>query len=203
MISFYKIKYFYIEYKFEIILITLGIILIGLTIYNKATKKKGSWSKKYYYSPRFNNNIQNKINSQNYDNNNNNNFSSNRGRGGDSKGEIRCREVLEKIFSRRFDKSRPNFLNNPVTGGNFNLELDCFNKELGLAVEYNGQQHYKYVPYFHKNKEAFYNQKYRDELKRRMCKDNNIVLIEVPYNIKLDNIEDFLIKELINNGYLR
>ena len=53
----------------------------------------------------------------------------------------------------------------PVTGGNFNLELDCFNKELRIGLEYNGVQHYKYVPYFHKNKEAFLNQKYRDDMK--------------------------------------
>ena len=58
------------------------------------------------------------------------------------------------------------------------------------------KQHYEYVPYFHKNKEAFYNQKYRDELKKRMCKDNGIVLIEVPYTVKEQDIEDFLTKQI-------
>jgi hypothetical protein len=114
----------------------------------------------------------------------------------DSKGEIECRRVLEKIFNKPFNKARPNFLNNPVTGGNFNLELDCYNEDLQIAVEYNGLQHYKYVPYFHKNNEAFLNQKYRDDMKRRICKDENIILIEVPYTVKVENIERFIKDEL-------
>ena len=69
----------------------------------------------------------------------------------ESKGEKECRKVLENLFNKPFSKSRPDFLRNPVTGGNFNLELDCYNQELSLAVEYNGIQHYKYVPYFHRN----------------------------------------------------
>ncbi len=114
----------------------------------------------------------------------------------DSTGEIECRRVLQKIFNRRFDKARPDFLRNPVTGNNFNLELDCFDKELGLAVEYNGKQHYEFIPYFHKNKEAFMNQKYRDDMKRRICKENGIYLIEVPYTIKVENIENYLKRKL-------
>lgn len=120
----------------------------------------------------------------------------------DSKGEVECRRVLEDIFEVPFDKARPDFLNNPVTGGNFNLELDCYNPQLKLAVEYSGVQHYKYTPFFHKNKEAFINQKYRDELKRRMCKDNMITLIEVPYTVKIENIRSYLEKELLKHGYV-
>ena len=59
-------------------------------------------------------------------------------------------------------------------------------------------EHYKYTPFFHKNKEAFYNQKYRDELKRRMCKDNGIYLIEIPNTVKLEDIEHFLTNNYSN-----
>ena len=114
----------------------------------------------------------------------------------ESSGERKCREVLQKLFNRKFDKIRPEFLNNVVTGSKYNLELDCYDKQLGLAVEYNGRQHYDYVPFFHTNKEAFLNQKYRDELKRRMCVDNNVILIEVPYNVKVDDIEEYIVNEL-------
>ena len=114
----------------------------------------------------------------------------------DSAGEIECRKALEKIFNKPFPKIRPSFLNNPVTGGSNNLELDCFNEELKLAVEYNGRQHYEFIPFFHKNRESFLNQKYRDELKRRMCKDNGIRLIEIPYNVKINEIENYIIKHL-------
>lgn len=115
-----------------------------------------------------------------------------------SKGEQRCRAFLEQTFQLPFPKTRPHFLNNPVTSSD--LELDCFNESLRLAVEYQGEQHYKYIPYFHSSKEAFYNQQYRDVLKRDLCKKKNIILIEVPHYCK--NIEEFLKSALIENGFL-
>lgn len=123
-------------------------------------------------------------------------------RGTDSRGEVRCREYLEMRFNMPFDKARPDFLRNQVTSGNNrdnNLELDCYNPSLKLAVEYNGEQHYKFIPYFHRNKETFHNQKYRDEIKKYKCKENGIVLIEVPYDVK--DIESYLEAQLRNNGY--
>lgn len=120
----------------------------------------------------------------------------------DSKGEIECRRVLQKLFGKSFNKDRPDFLRNTVTGGSFNLELDCYDSEMGLAVEYSGQQHYKYVPYFHKNKEAFLNQKYRDDMKRRICRDNNIILIEVPYTVAVNDIESYLTNIIRKFGFL-
>ena len=101
--------------------------------------------------------------------------------------------------------SRSNFLRNSVTsddnGSDFNLELDCYNEKLKIACEYNGAQHYKFIPYFHKNKDAFQNQKYRDYMKRDLCLKNNITLIEVPYNIKHEHIENYIINKLIKAGY--
>jgi len=120
----------------------------------------------------------------------------------ESRGEAECRRVLQDIFKRSFAKARPDFLRNPVTGNMYNCEIDCFNPEMNLGVEYNGQQHYKYIPYFHKNKEAFYNQKYRDELKARMCRDYGVNLIEVPYTVKVHEIRSYLIKALRNLGYI-
>ena len=118
----------------------------------------------------------------------------------DSAGEIICREYLQQRFNRPFNKIRPDFLKNNVTGG-YNLELDCYNPELRLAIEYNGVQHYKYTPYFHRNKEAFMNQKYRDEMKRERCRMNRIHLVEVPYTVPRDKIESYLESELIKLGF--
>lgn len=119
----------------------------------------------------------------------------------ESKGEVKCRQVLESYFNKPFDKIRPDFLKNPVTGGDYNLELDCYNDELKLALEYNGIQHYKYIPYFHRNKEAFLNQKYRDEMKRVKCKENGVILIEVPYTVKENEIESYVHSELKSLGF--
>ena len=118
----------------------------------------------------------------------------------ESKGELECRRFLETVFQVPFSKARPDFLRNPITGNN--LEIDCFNPNLRLGVEYNGKQHYAYTSFFHRNKEASINQQYRDELKRRICRDNNIHLIEVPYTLKLDDIGPFLSLKLKQLGYL-
>ncbi len=120
-------------------------------------------------------------------------------RKGDSAGETECRRVVEEHFGKQFPKCRPDFLKNNVTStdiSTYNMELDCYNEELKLAVEYNGRQHYNYVPHFHKNREAFYNQKYRDELKRIRCREHGISLIEVPYTIPADKIRDYILETL-------
>jgi hypothetical protein len=118
----------------------------------------------------------------------------------DSKLEQACRRALYETFGRPFNKARPEFLRNPVTK-NFNLELDCYDPQLRLAVEAQGIQHYKYVPYFHKSKEAFQNQQYRDELKRRMCSDNKVNLIEVPYTVKPEHVKVYLVQKIRALGY--
>lgn len=108
----------------------------------------------------------------------------------ESIGERICRDYLEKKFNTKFKNERPDFLRNPIT--NNNLELDCYSKKLRLALEYNGKQHYEYVEKFHKTKTDFYNQKYRDDIKKRLCYENGIDLIEVPYNIPHHQIPEYI-----------
>ena len=112
----------------------------------------------------------------------------------ESKGETECRRVIESITGKPFKKTRPTFLQNNVSGQT--LELDCYNEELNLAVEYNGEQHYKFIPYFHPNKESYYNLRYRDDIKQRLCKQNGVTLITVPYTVKHDDIKKFIISQL-------
>lgn len=186
--TYYKIKEFWEEYNYEIVVFSILIFILLMSLYRKINGYSGRWSNQYFYDRL---RIRQKPDTVLFGNSGKK----------DSKGEVECRRVLEKLFRKKFDKIRPNFLSNPVTDGNYNLEIDCYNEQLRLGVEYSGKQHYEYVPFFHRNKEAFYNQKYRDELKRRMCKDNNIILIEVPYTVKIDDIEYFLVDELEKNGY--
>ena len=98
----------------------------------------------------------------------------------ESSGETLCRKLATEAFNVPFIKIRPDFLKNNVTGAN--LELDIYNESLKLAIEYNGRQHYDYVPFFHKNYEHFQTQKYRDEIKKMLCKQNGIHLIEIRYD---------------------
>ena len=117
----------------------------------------------------------------------------------ESKGERASRAAAERIFNKPFTKIRPDFLKNDVT--QHNLELDVYNEELQLAIEYSWRQHYEFVPFFHKNYEAFLNQKYRDEMKKTKCKEHGIKLIEIPYTVKLEDIESFIRIEAKKLGY--
>ena len=113
----------------------------------------------------------------------------------DSKLEIACRSALQRMFKRPFDKIRPDWLRNVVTGGKWNLEIDCYDEELKIAVEAQGRQHYEFIPYFHRTYETFLNQKYRDEIKRMKCKEQGVILIEVPYTTKDEDVENYLRSE--------
>lgn len=179
-----RLNTYWKNWGFEICI--LGSIVFILLCSLLRINKEGSWSTTIYYNPY-------KLSQKKPPS-----MSTNR-QGGTSKGEIECKRVLETYFNKPFPKCRPDFLRNPVTGGHNNLEIDCYNDELKLGCEYSGRQHYEYVPFMHKNKEAFYNQKYRDDMKKRMCKDNGIVLIEVSHKVK--NIEQYLINEIKKYGY--
>lgn len=86
--------------------------------------------------------------------------------------------IFERLFDKPFMKTRPEFLR---YNGNL-LELDGYCPELNLAFEYNGAQHYMYVPFFHDQDETnFIRQKERDQFKRAKLRELGIDLVEIPY----------------------
>jgi len=113
-----------------------------------------------------------------------------------SVGETLCKKALVKIFGEKFkfETVRPNWLKNPETGKNCELDLYC--EELNLAVEYNGYQHYIYPNCFHKNKIEFIAQLRRDAFKKKMCTLHNLPLIVVPYNVRKEFIENYIRRKL-------
>ena len=117
-----------------------------------------------------------------------------------NKTEEKCRKIIEKIYNRKFPSIRPSFLKNPKTKKN--LEIDCYNSELKIGLEYNGQQHYKYTPFFHKKKSNFFSQVFRDDWKRKKCGELGITLIEIPYWITEMNLENYIQKELLKKKVL-
>jgi hypothetical protein len=116
-----------------------------------------------------------------------------------SKGEQICKDILEQLFDKEFVSIRPDWLKNPETGRN--LEIDCYNEELKLAVEVSGKQHYQHVKHFHKTQEAFYKQMERDTYKRRKILERGLTFIEIPNTVKHNHIYPFLIKLLRQYGY--
>lgn len=109
-----------------------------------------------------------------------------------SKGEVACKQALERIYSPyTFHSTWPNWLRNPETG--CVLELDLYNEELGIAVEFHGKQHYVYTPHFHrKGISDFQSQVRRDHYKIDLCDQNGVWLIVVPYNTPEDKIENYI-----------
>lgn len=110
------------------------------------------------------------------------------------KHETECRRIVEDIFKTPFSSVRPNFLKNPKTGKN--LELDMYSPPHKLAIEYQGAQHRTYTPFFHESYTDFLDQVERDNYKKQRCIEEGIDLICVPDNIKFEDLRTYIIKEL-------
>ncbi len=111
-----------------------------------------------------------------------------------SKAETQCRRILEAIFNKPFPQVRPSFLNNPET--NRNLEIDCYNAELKLGVEYNSEYHYKWPNFTGQTKEEFIKVLRRDDYKRRACDEEGVYLIIVPYTVPFSKFEDYIREQI-------
>lgn len=115
-------------------------------------------------------------------------------RGKTSIPEQMTREVLMEMYQRDFITVRPDWLKNPETGRN--LELDCYNAELGIAVEYDGEQHTNGDISLNWNKNMAYEVK-KDMLKEELCRRNGVTLIRVPFNLRTkDAIKEYLLEKL-------
>jgi len=88
-------------------------------------------------------------------------------------------QTLERLYSKGFPTVRPPWLRNPATG--MPLEYDCYNEELQLAGEHNGEHHYIFPNSFHKSEQEFLAQRARDDHKRRLSEEHGVYLITVPY----------------------
>lgn len=113
------------------------------------------------------------------------------------KTEKLCREYFEEFLGYKFPKKRLKIMEK--------LELDGYCEDIDLAFEYNGLQHYEFIPYFHKEESKFIEQQERDRRKRELCDKNGICLIEIPYkynHIKPEKLKKFILEQLYETNYL-
>lgn len=111
-----------------------------------------------------------------------------------SAGEKLCKRILEQdLFpGKKFETYRPNFLRREKTGRN--LEIDLYNPNLKLGIEFNGSQHYVYTHKFHKTGKDFQLGLVRDLIKKKKCRNAGILLIVIPFTINTYyEIKDFLL----------
>lgn len=69
---------------------------------------------------------------------------------------------------------------------NETLYLDFYIPLLKKAIEVHGEQHYKFVAYYHNNAMGFIKHKKRDLEKQEWCELNNIEYIELPFNESIE-----------------
>ncbi|WP_413373287.1 hypothetical protein [Paenibacillus taichungensis] len=100
----------------------------------------------------------------------------------ESKGERLISDYLEKdelLFSRQYKidgcESKAPLI--------FDFAIFKDTEELAALIEYQGVQHYKPVSIFGGVK-ALEKQRERDEIKKKFCFDNEIPLIEIPYDVE-------------------
>ena len=81
-----------------------------------------------------------------------------------------------------------------ITDKGTKMRIDFFIENIDLCIEYDGKQHEEYIPFFHRDKKAFLDQKERDKVKEKLIKEHNLILIRINYK---DDISEKNIKKII------
>lgn len=114
------------------------------------------------------------------------------------KTENRVRLIFETFFNEKFPSVRLDWLKNPLTGKN--LELDGYCDKLKIAFEHDGQHHFNIVSYSKKlTQDTLNKQIQNDILKKEKCVTHGVILINIPilpYNLRYKFFP--LLKHVIN-----
>lgn len=102
-----------------------------------------------------------------------------------SSGEYKIKELLESLnLSFEMQKTFYN-CKNPKT--NTKLRFDFYLPDYNCCIEYDGEQHYKETTMC---SDSLSDRQFRDNIKNKFCKDNEIKLIRIPYtDFKKLNLE--------------
>lgn len=115
-----------------------------------------------------------------------------------SKGEQKIRNWLIKNSINFISQKEFNKLVG-LNGGN--LSYDFYLPNYNLLIEYQGEQHEKYIKGFHNSKKDFEKQVEHDRRKREYAKSHNIYLLEIRY-YDFENIDNILSDYFLNKGEL-
>lgn len=66
------------------------------------------------------------------------------------------------------------------------LYLDFYIPLFKKTIEVHGEQHYKFIPFYHTTKLNFLKAKKRDNQKKEWCEQNGITYIELPFDEDLE-----------------
>lgn len=110
-----------------------------------------------------------------------------------SKGHRRVADLYKELFPSHRIEENVSLSKLDIGTRLTNVEFDVVNFTQRVIIEIDGQHHKKYVPHFHKNLNAFREQKKRDNAKEEWCHEHGWTLIRI-------NDEDA--KKLWNKGSL-
>ena len=90
------------------------------------------------------------------------------------------RKILKEIFPLETIIEE---LRLPGTKENFSKDLyaDFFIPRLKIVIEIHGEQHYTFIPFFHKDLQGFVNSKKRDRRKKDWAELNSLTFVELSY----------------------
>jgi hypothetical protein len=89
---------------------------------------------------------------------------------------IRARNLLKSLYP--VDR----ILEEVHLPGSGNLYADFWLPLRNKIIEVHGEQHYKFIPFFHGTQLNFLSSKANDNNKKEWCSVNGIILVELPYN---------------------
>lgn len=108
------------------------------------------------------------------------------------------RNIIEYLTDIKFTKIRPLWL---LSKNGKRMQIDGFNQQHNLAFQYQGIQHFQYHRYFHRNNinNFIYSQE-RDQLKRQILKNKQIILLQPDYTIKRTEFISFIQSQFNKNN---
>ncbi len=115
-----------------------------------------------------------------------------------TKSEARAIEVLEKLTGKKFPTVHPDFMRYKGK----RLELDGYNAEMGVAIEFSGPMHTKWYP----AKESY--EKYlarieTDKIKRQLCEARGVLLIVVDMRLPVHLYRDYFLSRLYDGKKIK
>ena len=94
----------------------------------------------------------------------------------------RARALLKQLFPYDIVFEEIVLVGTKTEINNKALLLDFYINSQRLAIEVQGQQHYKHTKFFHTNKLEFFRARKLDTIKKQWCSINKIRLVELPYD---------------------
>jgi hypothetical protein len=111
-------------------------------------------------------------------------------------GELLIENLLNKNKIKYVKQHKFLDCNNKGTGSSCKkLPFDFYLKDKNATIEYDGVQHFMSNKFFGGD-EGFLRRKQLDKIKNQYCKKNGIKLIRIPYTMKKEEIELYILKEL-------